>query len=500
VRPSRQGECFSQARTSARSLAKLTVCLCSFAWLADGATAQDVRPVLSPIGKKEPENSDLPIGRIEAAFGSGPTDLGNATAASSSIPTSAVPSESNELAQLRAQLQKLIEADEKRRADAARRPTFQPAGQVEVDYLWLTQDAANLLTVGDAQDGVDFRRARLTARGEGFDVIEYAIGFDFALSGRPTFLDNFIAVRDLPYLGRVRIGHFFEPFSLERLTLNRYTTFMERSLADTFAPSRNVGIMAYDNWGEFDQGTWAIGWFRSNSDDLGRDFGDLGEWAVTARSTWLPLYDESDGRTYLHLGAAYSFRDPDQGQVRFASRPEARAGAPASSDIPNFVDTGTISALREQRLGAELLWVRGPWSVQAEYMAAAVDPVTGRQRYFQGAYGFVSYFLTGEHRPYNKQSATIDRVLPFENFFRVRTEEGIATGRGAWEVAVRWSWLDLDSVTTRGGTLNDLTLAVNWYLNPYTRLKWEYIRAALDRAPGGFSVAHIFGMRASIDF
>lgn len=415
-------------------------------------------------------------------------------------PASAALSEDADLKRLKAQLQKLVEADEKRRADAARRPTFQPAGQVQVDYIWLSQDAANRLAVGDAQDGVNFRRARLTAQGEGFDVVEYAIGFDFALSGRPTFLDNFIAIRDLPVLGHVQIGHYFEPFSLERLTRNRYLTFMERSLADTFAPSRNVGIMAYDNWGEFDQGTWAIGWFRSNSEDLGRDFGDLGEWAVTARGTWLPLFDESDGRTYLHVGAAYSLRDADQGQVRFASRPEARAGAPASGDIPNFVDTGIIPARREQRIGVELLWVRGPWSAQAEYMASGVDPLTGRQRYFQGAYGFVSYFLTGEHRPYDKQSATIDRVFPFENFFRVRTEEGIATGRGAWEVAVRWSWLDLDSGITRGGTLNDLTLTLNWYLNPYTRLTWEYIRAGLDRAPGGFSVAHIFGMRANIDF
>lgn len=415
--------------------------------------------------------------------------------------TGADPVGASEIAHLQDQVKKLVEAEEKRRADAARRPTFRPAGQFDLDYLWLTQDLTNRQTVGDAQDGVNFRRARLSARGEGFEVIEYVIGFDFALSGHPTFLDNYIAVRDLPLLGHVRIGHYFEPFSLERLTSNRFTTFMERSLPDVFAPSRNVGIMAHDTWGALDQGTWAIGWFRANSDDLGRDFGDGGEWSLTGRATWLPWYDESDGRSYLHLGAAYSLRDPDQGQVRLSSRPEARAGIPSSSgDIPIFVDTGAIPALREQRVGGELLWVRGPWSVQAEYIASVVDPLTGQARVFQGAYGFVSYFLTGEHRPYNKESATIDRVVPFENFFRVRTAEGITTGRGAWEVAIRWSWLDLDSGPTRGGTLNDWTVAINWYLNPYTRLRWEYLRAALDRAPGGFSVAHIFGMRASIDF
>ena len=62
----------------------------------------------------------------------------------------------------------------------------------------------------------------------------------------------------------------------------------------------------------------------------------------------------------------------------------------------------------------------------------------------------MSYFLTGENRPYNRKMGVFDRVKPYEDFFRVRTCDGnVATGRGAWEVAYRFSYIDmLDGLTT----------------------------------------------------
>jgi len=138
--------------------------------------------------------------------------------------------------------------------------------------------------------------------------------------------------------------------------------------------------------------------------------------------------------------------------------------------------------------------------VQGEYMCSWVDQIGGSPLFFQGAYGFVSYFLTGENRTYLKRSATIDRVYPYENFFRVRTDQGTQMGIGAWELAARLSHINLNSQNTQGGRLTDVTLGLNWHLNPYTRVKWEYIYAMLDRAPVGNSFAQIAGMRFDMDF
>ncbi|MFO0904520.1 MAG: porin [Pirellulales bacterium] len=401
---------------------------------------------------------------------------------------------------LEKELQKQQEAAAKKKEADALKPSFQIGGQLQVDYLWIGQDAANRASVGDAQNMVDFRRARITGRGEAFDVIEYAMGFDFALAGRPTFLDIWGGVRDLPYLGHVRAGHYFEPFSLERMTQNSRNTFMERSLADTFAPSRNTGLEAYDALGEEERASYQIGWFASNSDVFGDEFADVGGQAVTARLTWLPWWVD-DGRGFWHVGGAYSYRTPPNQQWAFGSFPEARAGNPLPPGIPLFVNTGIIANNDHQLFGLETALVYGPLYIQSEFMATSVNQIGGPDLFFHGAYVNASYFLTGEHRTYNKLFGIIDRVFPTENFFRVRTEDGaICNGKGAWEVAARYSYVDLTDANIQGGTLRNVTLGLTWHLTAFTRVKWEVIQTDLDRAPVGKSQATIAGMRFDFEF
>lgn len=103
------------------------------------------------------------------------------------------------------------------------------------------------------------------------------------------------------------------------------------------------------------------------------------------------------------------------------------------------MNTGNIAADHDQLIGLEFAWVEGPLFIQSEYMAVPVDQIGGPCLIFDAAYVNVSYFLTGENRTYNKQFGIIDRVFPFEDFFRVRTGGGsISTGKGAWEIAARY--------------------------------------------------------------
>lgn len=405
------------------------------------------------------------------------------------------------VAALEKELKKQLDAATKKKEADAQKPSFQIGGQLQADYLWFGQDSENraMPTIGDVPDIIDFRRARLVARGEAFEILEYMIGFDFALAGRPSFLDVWLGAKDLPYVGRARVGHYFEPFSLERVTQNTRNTFMERSLADAFAPARNVGIEAYDSLGDEERASYAIGWFAANSDNSGDQFANIGGQALTARATWLP-YWQDDGRAYLHLGAAYSYRTPPNQSLRYQTGPEARPGTP-TAQTPPFVDTGNMLVDHNQLFGLEAALIYGPLYIQAEYMAVPVNQVAGPDLFFDGAYLNASYFLTGESRTYNKLFGIIDRVFPFENFFRVRTEDGnIATGLGAWEIAARASYINLSDANIQGGKLHDYTLGLNWYLNAYTRVKWELIQANLDRPPVGKSQAYIAGMRFDIDF
>jgi phosphate-selective porin OprO/OprP len=416
---------------------------------------------------------------------------------------------------------RLTKAADKQKKDDATKPSLVVSGQVQADTVYFGQDEESRIDVGDLQDGAQFRRLRIGARGTSFESLEYSLGVDFALANQPSYLDNYLEWKDLPYLQHIRAGHYFEPFSLERVTQNRNNTFMERSLVDTFAPARNMGVMTYGVT-ENERATWAIGTFRSNSDNVGNDTFDSGQ-ALTMRGTVLPWWDEaSDGSFYLHLGASYSYRDAYENQVRFRNTPEIRkqqpanvfgpVGPPRPSNYingqpgpfaPIFVDTGNIAADHFQLFDPEFALILGPLSLQSEYAFAVVDQIGGPSLFFNGYMAQLSYFLTGEHRPYDRKLGIHKRLEPFEDFFRVRTaSRGILTGLGAWEIAARFSNIVLNDENIRGNNLTDFTVGLNWYLNPYTRWKFNYVRAFLEdsRVNKGNSMTDAYGMRIDFDF
>ena len=77
-------------------------------------------------------------------------------------------------------------------------------------------------------------------------------------------------------------------------------------------------------------------------------------------------------------------------------------------------------------------------------------------------------------------------------------------GWGALELALRFSYIDLNGGTVRGGREYDLTAGLNWYLNENTRLMFNYVRArAKDREippPIEDGIADILQVRFQITF
>ena len=48
--------------------------------------------------------------------------------------------------------------------------------------------------------------------------------------------------------------------------------------------------------------------------------------------------------------------------------------------------------------------------------------------------------------------------------------------------------------------MTDFTFGLNWYLNPHTRLKFNFVRASVDDLSVGKSKTDAFGMRFDFDF
>jgi phosphate-selective porin OprO/OprP len=392
-------------------------------------------------------------------------------------------------------------------------PNISVSGFFQADTGFFGQDAASFATFGPIQNGADFRRARLSLLGSAAPNINYIMEMDFAQPGHPTFKDVWAEVTMIPIVGNVRVGFFKAPFSLEELQSARQLEFLERALPVTaFAPFRRLGILTY-NYDQDGKWTWQASFTRALAGVYGDDIGNSGGWAGTARGTILPYYDEpSEGRYYFHLGAAYQLAYPGQNVARFASIPEAFIGSQqtggqvGSSDVslpgplngtPFFVDAPVI-ANSFGLYGLEMAGSLGSFNFQSEWIATTVNQINNPQAFMQGAYFQASYFLTGEHRPYVRPSGTLGSILPFENFFIVGRGRGM--GRGAWEVASRISWADLDSRNIQGGRLVDYTAGLNWYLHANVKLQFNYIHAWLDNPIYGRSNTDIFISRLQAKF
>jgi len=231
----------------------------------------------------------------------------------------------------------------------------------------------------------------------------------------------------------------------------------------TFTPGNNIGYMVHDT-AHKGRMQWAVGFFTFGQQNEANSSNSV--LSVTTRVTGLPIYRDN-GRRLLHFGASFSTRDPGSGNTQYRSRPEARF-------VDFMVDTGDIEAGRILLGGLEAVGVRGPFSLQAEVIASQVQGTSSGDLMFWGSYVQVGYFLTGEHRTYDKELAVFSRLAPREDLRAINPFKKGGTG-GALELTGRVSTVDLDEGDIHGGSMTDLSLGVNWYFSQTSLVKFNYI-------------------------
>jgi phosphate-selective porin OprO/OprP len=404
--------------------------------------------------------------------------------------------------------------------------------------------------IGNLQDGTYFRRVRPFLEGTMWEVGEYRLimaleNDQFSTTG----LDEFWgAVNKIPIIGSIRVGHVKTPMGLEAdmTSSSRTMTFMERSsYSEAIELNQNfvTGIWFGNAFGHDKRVSYQAALFRQDQGaSSGAFFGD-GQFGAQARATCLPIW-ECEGRHWLHLGVSGGWRNGTnnvavsplrtfQLRARDELRDDDPAAGPAGSQVvPNsndnrMIDTGPIAALNDYIMGLEMCYVRGPFSFQAEYgwnflqgaygvaPAGLVlnPPINPAHNYtFDGGYVQVAYTLTGEARAYDRNIGTLAREYfgpkgNFTNFWFLRDEHGhLDWGLGAWEVALRYSYTNLNSGTgpsqIRGGDMNGWTAGLNWYLNNNLKCMFDYVNNRRYAVPVGTIPGSIegFGMRLQVTF
>jgi phosphate-selective porin OprO/OprP len=350
-------------------------------------------------------------------------------------------------------------------------------------------DAAN---PADLSSGANFRRARFGFEGTAFSDWNYALIYDLGGSGTEGAQ---ITQAYVEYAGwkpwddaslRFRVGAWATPAGLEDATSNTESLFLERAAIAELVR----GLAGGD--GRTGAGVFANGerWYSSLA-LTGAVVGNSGEYdeqsGYLARLAFLPLSGERYG---VHIGASVAGvidpadTDPSSGtteSLRLRERPELRV------DAQRFVDTGSIAAEGLTAYGLELggywdsLYLAGEvFQIDLSRSDGLPDPSFGGW-YVQGA-----YTLTGERRRWNAATGGFQGIRPSAPFNLSDNDWG------AWEIAARYSVLDLNDNEgafgvaaplggVRGGEQTITTIGLNWYPNNVVRFLLDYQWVENDR-------------------
>ena len=311
-------------------------------------------------------------------------------------------------------------------------------------------------------DGVEIRRARF--------AMNMVLWQNWAAQFDIDFVDNAVDVKDawVGYTGvkntLIRAGNFKTPFGLETLTSSRYISFMERSLIDNFSPDRLMGIGA-STWGTRWQASG--GFFGPAIEDSVDTIGQDQTHSLVGRVTVLPV---ASGDNLVHLGVAAAMMQPKaatSADLSDANRWRVRARPETNVNRGRFISTPQVKQVDHATLyGAEAAAVWKSVSVQSEYnyeVLRRTDAALPEPKY-NGGYAYVSWFPTGDHRPYDRAAGEFGRVVP-------------RSRRGALELLARYSYMDLNdpSANIAGGLEKIITVGVNWYANANVRIMTNYL-------------------------
>jgi phosphate-selective porin OprO/OprP len=364
----------------------------------------------------------------------------------------------------------------------------------------------------DLSSGANFRRGYLGVQGKVFGDWSYNINYDFGGSGG-TEDQGRIQSLYVEYDGlapfAVRIGAYPAPANLEDGVGAADTIFLERNaVADS---ARNIA--AGDGRDAVSLLYTGDEFFASLSYTGGKIKDGLGTFdeqnAVVARLSDI-VYSDGDLKLLLSASGTDVFKPADNAagpgskeNVSISAVPEltidssgyftqsSATSVPTTTSGAKLINTGNIDAAHVYQWAAESAVNFQSLYAQGGYYWYSVDRRTGSlpNPDFNGWYAQAAWVLTGESRAYNPSTGAFGSPKPSAPF----ALDG--SGIGAWELAARYSDLDLNynqgvvgSATpasgVRGGEQKIWTVGVNWYPNSVIKFALDYEHIDISRIIG----------------
>jgi phosphate-selective porin OprO/OprP len=212
--------------------------------------------------------------------------------------------------------------------------------------------------------------------------------------------------------------------------------------------------------------------------------------AVSGRFTYAPILDTAAEHTQiLHLGAHARRRYQNDAPQRIRVRPQ-------NGRDTRWIDATSAGANRleeDDSFGAEIAYVRGPFSVQAEYAALRGETAAGPSRTFSAHYVDAHWSITGEPRRYRVNQGAFGATTP-----RAPLGQG---GWGHFALSARYDHADLaDGADQNRGQQDAYALGLEWIPVEDVRFMLNVAHSVMDRSVGVDDEADIISLRGQWSF
>jgi len=390
--------------------------------------------------------------------------------------------------------------------------TFSPRALAQFDMGYYDQKAsAALLPAANGQhlsSGANFRRAHLGAQGKIFGDFSYLFNFDFGSSNGNEQQGRVQSVY-LQYDGlkpfAFRIGAYPPPASIEDGTGAGDEIFMERDAptdaarAIAGADARDAASVIYSDPSLYAALSFTGGKVADSSVYADEQTALLGRVADM-------VYKDSDWALLLGANGSYVITPPYASGLTGAHNVTISAGPETTfNDMgTKLVSTGAINVDHVTQWGLEGAAQWRTLYAQGGYYGYSMERAgtTFEDPDFNGWYLMSSWVLTGERRAYSASNGSFSAPKPRIPFSLS------GSGWGAWELALRYSDLDLNfdegsagtaagTSAIRGGEQQITSFGVNWYPNTLVRFDLNLQHVDIDRlSTAGADVGQDFNVIA----
>lgn len=323
-------------------------------------------------------------------------------------------------------------------------------GRVHLDTVAIESDGIAFA------DETDIRRLRVDATLDVGDDWRFKIDGDVG-GISPGVYNAWVSYRGIKNT-EFRLGNFIAPFNGENMMSSNNTKFIERGLPSELSPNFLLGASA-----AYEGKNWSIigGYFTNPIDDEALTNRDDGN-SFVVRGVFAPI---DKRREALHFAAAVERRELDTGA---SSR--VRTNSEFALTTQAILDTGTLAGIDSYtNLNIEAGYMNGPFMVKAQQVTRDNDAPALLDPTFTARSVEAAWVITGERQRYSVGTGTFGEVRPNnDNWF------------GAWELAARYSTLDLTDGAVAGGEEKNFTVGVNWYVNRNVRVSANYVDAKAE--------------------